>query len=355
MRDLDRQMTTLREQQAAAWVSKLEKPDSGQYAEFVAWLKESPLNVREYLMATSIEHSLDQLDAAHRYDVDELLKQFDGNVARLHAGDRTTIAEPAKTKETHRWRHAVAAVLALIAVSGGWLYRSQTAWREYQTGIGEQRVLQLDDGSVVSLNAHSHVAVRFAGNLRDVKLIEGEALFKVHHDAQRPFRVFARDAVIRDIGTQFNVYSRSDSTKVAVVEGIVEVIAQPDALAATRFGSASAPQAHATSRTLIANQQAQVSNDGSVTVSTTKNVVELVAWQQRRLVFRDESLSHIADTFNQYNHRLIRVDGDELKARRYSGAFDADDPDSLAMVLADDPGVSVDKSSEEIVIRSNRR
>jgi transmembrane sensor len=42
---------------------------------------------------------------------------------------------------------------------------------------------------VVYLNTHSRVAIRLASGEREIRLLGGEALFRVHHDPSRPLRV----------------------------------------------------------------------------------------------------------------------------------------------------------------------
>jgi ferric-dicitrate binding protein FerR (iron transport regulator) len=93
----------------------------------------------------------------------------------------------------------------------------------YATGIGEQRTIALSDGSFVELNARSRLYVRLTDRRqRDVTLLEGQALFRVAKDAQRPFVVRAGDAQVRAVGTEFDVYKKQSETVVTVVEGRVE-------------------------------------------------------------------------------------------------------------------------------------
>ena len=235
------------------------------------------------------------------------------------------------------------------------LFERHASWEEFHTETGEQRALQLEDGSVVHLNAHSRIALNFSATGRDVKLIEGEALFEVHHDAQRPFRVLTRDAVIRDIGTRFNVYSRSDGVKVAVIEGSVELTAVPTtAIAKTSKPSAQAQAAvasQASAKHIInAAQQAQVDRAGVVTVAMVPDIADATAWWQRRLVYRNETLAHIVEDFNRYNRRRIRLEGDAVMQRSYTGVFDADDPESLAQVLASDPELAVERLADATIV-----
>lgn len=353
MRDLEQKIGHLRARQASAWISALAKPDDGRRQEFVAWLKESPANVREFLAAYAIEHSLDQLDSQRRIDVDALLAQVEPRVASLPIADAASRAHASSSQRRSKLFFKVAATIAAIGVIG-WLVllQQRSTWTEFDTQTGEQRALQLEDGSVVHLNAHSRIAVNFTAAARDIKLLEGEALFEVHHETQRPFRVFTRDAVIRDIGTRFNVQSRSDGVKVAVIEGSVELTAIPKQASGSTAEPTQASQRtdDTASHVIVAEQQAQVDRNGVVTVGAVPDIEEATAWWQRRLVYRNETLAHIVEDFNRYNRRRIELRGDTVMKRAYTGVFDADDPDSLAQVLASDPELVVERQGDDTIV-----
>jgi transmembrane sensor len=55
----------------------------------------------------------------------------------------------------------------------------------YTTAVGEQRDLQLVDGSVISINAASRVRVSYSERARDVFLESGQAMFIVAKDEAR--------------------------------------------------------------------------------------------------------------------------------------------------------------------------
>ncbi|MEJ1960797.1 MAG: FecR domain-containing protein [Gammaproteobacteria bacterium] len=119
----------------------------------------------------------------------------------------------------------LAALAVLIALNQSLGFFS--GWKQYSTAVGEQRVIELQDGSTVRLNTQSRIAVRLSEHTRDIRLISGEAIFKVHHDTARPFRVHTLGAFIQAVGTEFNVYRRADRTKVAVLEGRVQISSGP--------------------------------------------------------------------------------------------------------------------------------
>ncbi len=81
MRDLNEKIADLRAQQASAWVTDLSRPDKDQRRAFLKWLHESPLNVREFLLAYSLDQSLGQLDAKRDTNIQSLLAQANVEVS----------------------------------------------------------------------------------------------------------------------------------------------------------------------------------------------------------------------------------------------------------------------------------
>ena len=367
-----RQLESLHAQQASAWLETLRRPSAGDEARFVSWLKESPRNVRDFLIMLSLDHALGEIDAGRSMGIDALLAQADARIAPLplRAGTRASGAggpqprSPAALEQAlmgSNWRRQLAALAAAVLIAAGgswaWIAHTRSDWTQFETATGEQRTFELPDGSVVYLNTHSRVAIRFAARTRDVRLLKGEALFQVHHDTSRPFRVYTDDAMVQAVGTQFDVYRREDGTVVSVIEGRVNVTPALLPTAPERTpgsasqGSGPALPAKAPSRTLSASQEARVSHAGSVSIREVSNVTDTVAWRERRLIFTDQTLGQIVDEFNRYRANPIRLEGTGVSERTYTGVFDADDADSLVEVLARDPALAVDRSPEGITVR----
>lgn len=90
---------------------------------------------------------------------------------------------------------------------------------------GETFKVVLSDSTEVWLNAESRLAYPplFGGDKRVVSL-EGEAYFKVAHDAAHPFVVISGDMRIQVLGTEFNVRRLpSGHSCVTLIDGRVEV------------------------------------------------------------------------------------------------------------------------------------
>lgn len=334
-----RQEHTLIAQHAADWLRRLQSADPAEHAAFIAWLKQSPVHVQEILLAMSVDDALDGFDAQRRIDLDALLGDA-RNVVPLRTDTRVTpaIKQPSRQK---RWLVGLAASV-LLAVTAGLLLPSLLNRTKFETTLGEQRAISLEDGSVVHLNTLSRIRTDYSAGARDIYLVEGQAIFRVAHDAQRPFRVHTDTAIVQAIGTQFDVRQLAGRTQVAVIEGVVQVSTLP----ASKADKAPEPQQ------LRAGQVAAVgSATESVAAPKVTDVKDITAWQQRRLVFRKDRLSDIAAEFNRYGRVKMNVEGEQLRAREFSGTFDADDATLLLSFLERDASLIVERDGNEIRIR----
>src|ERR1700728_1170521 len=346
-----RELEALYAVQASGWIETMRHASPGDEMRFVAWLKESPRNVRDFLLMLSLDCALEKLDAERLRGIEALIAKVDQRVTPLTL--RPAPAAAAARSRRLKWTAVAAGVL--VAAGGALFWDAHPRSHDFETATGEQRTFELEDGSVVSLNTHSRVAVRLTAHVREVRLVRGEALFHVAHDPSRPFLVSTDDAVVQAVGTQFDVYRRDDGTVVAVLEGRVKVTTAAAAPAASGSGAApvagpTAPRAAAV-RSLGASQEAQVSHEGSVSIREVSNVSDTVAWRERRLIFRDQTLEQIVGEFNRYRAHPIRLEGSGVSERVYTGVFDADDADSLLQVLARDPALAVEREGEATLVR----
>ena len=361
-----RELEALYSLQASTWVETMRHASAADEVRFVAWLKESPRNVRDFLLMLSLDNALETLDAGRLQSIETLITKVDQRVTPLTlrpapaaaaaAAVAAAAAAAGAAAQSRRPRWTALAAGFLVAAVGALFWYAHPRFHEFETATGEQRTFELEDGSVVSLNTHSRIAVRLAAHVREVRLLRGEALFHVAHDPNRPFLVSTDDAVVQAVGTQFDVYRRDCGTVVAVLEGRVNVTTVAPAPPAG--GSAAAPVAgHAAPkaaavRSLGASQEAQVSHEGSVNIREVINVSDRVAWRERRLIFRDQTLEQIVAEFNRYRATPIRLEGGQVGGRVYTGVFDADDADSLLQVLSRDPALEINRTGESILVRS---
>lgn len=335
-------------EQAVRWVEML-RSGIGERAAFFAWLAESPRHVQELNFALALMEDISGLDLEHRKQIEALAAEHGtregaaaDNVVVLERPHLTpALSTPEGRKE--RWKWAAAAGVAAVVLSA-WAWIAMSGAQNYATGIGEQRTLQLDDGSTVHLDAHSRLEVRFTASARELRLSEGEALFKVAKDAARPFTVTADETVIQALGTQFNVHRRPSGTVVSVLEGAVKV--------STNTASTAGRPGALKAETLAAGDEIRIGSRGRPLKRAKADVQNVTAWRQHRLVFQDDTLADIAAEFNRHNAvPRIQVEGESARTRRFAGTFDADAPQALIEALQTDQELVVERTPREIAIR----
>jgi transmembrane sensor len=331
---------------AHEWYIVLHDATPAQRAEFVRWLKASPRNVGEFLSVSAVYREFDGPGYGADIDVDALISSSASNVVSLD-DEQTCASQPVaalavlganapRFSPLVRWMGATAlslAVASAVAVTWMWI-RSATPM--FATARGEQRSLTLGDGTQVQLNTASRVRVQFDRTTREIELIDGEALFTVARDTARPFSVHSGRTIIQALGTQFNVQRKSDRVAVSVLEGRVAVA---DARTHRR-------------EILDAGTGVDVLPQGVLAPLKPIDIRRVVAWREKRLVFRADRLDEIVAEFNRYNAEPHFEIGDPaIGAKRFTGIFDAGAPESFARFLADIPEVQVQQDADHIWIR----
>lgn len=174
-----------------------------------------------------------------QHTVYQIEKKKEAGLSVLSSGIKSNVPFFRQT-----WFSIAASFLLLFSL--GWLvyerYQTDNLYDKFVTdnksklievinnGVNSQ-IVQLNDGSKVTLNAGSRISYEasFSGNNRVVYLT-GEAFFDVVRNPQKPFLVYANELVTKVLGTSFMVRA-NEFDKNVVVEvstGKVAVSAQKD-------------------------------------------------------------------------------------------------------------------------------
>ncbi|WP_380879409.1 transcriptional regulator [Sphingomonas sp. DBB INV C78] len=298
------------EREAAEWAARLNQRqvDSQSIEDFYAWRREGA-NASAFEKVTHIWERSGQLAA-------------DSEIARALAGalDRPTVGE-----RLTRWlsrpgtRPALAAALAiaLAGVAALFLLAMPTA---YETAVGEQRLVVLDDGSRIRINTDSRLEQRFTRHERRIAIDRGEAFFEVAHDAGRPFVVDAGESRVTALGTRFDVRRDAKSVQVLLAEGAVEV---RDGL---NLGSLPIRLVPGDGLTLRAGRKAE-----AVRVDTAA----LTSWTSGKIVLTDTPLAAAVAEVNRYAKARIELAAPGLADARVNGSFDIGDTDAFILAVTE--------------------
>jgi ferric-dicitrate binding protein FerR (iron transport regulator) len=258
-----------------------------------------------------------------------------------------------KRERYHRKRHqilgSVASIIILVSALSVLLYwgniiSPKTAntdptpsYFTYATSVGQQRILTLSGGTKIRLDENTTLLVpkRVHGN-RTVTL-NGEAYFQVTHDPDHPFMVKTNGAVIRDIGTKFNVKTdtRTHKVQVAVIQG--EVLLKK------------AGKDHLTSAALTKDHFGVLNlKDDQITIEKGA-VKNYISWKTHKLIFEGEPLGQISRQLERLYDVKIRFKSDQLKDVKLTAQLDRNELKTVLKIIAHTLNIHFRMSSDKVV------
>src|SRR5882672_9494713 len=297
------------DEEAAAWIWRM---DSAAVAAadrqgFEAWLRQDPRHRRAAAELAAVWSALDGLAEAKR---EEKIATF------------TNTAKLPLLHHPQRWWFAAAATLAAVAAGAIWLQQG-SEFQTLATAVGQQRNVTLADGSIVTLNTNTILETDIERHSREIYLRKGEAHFQVAHDRSRPFLVHAGDAVVRAVGTAFEVRVLTDQhVDVVVNEGSVEVQATAPLPALPNPAARARAAAATTVRALNAGERlSTASRDYAVTPITAQQMSSELAWREGAIIFDGQPLSEAIAEIERYTDARIVVSDPEIARLRVGGRF----------------------------------
>jgi transmembrane sensor len=321
------------EVEAASWIAQL---SDGEFSD------SDKLALREWCARSPV----------HRNTLQRLGRLW----AEFDALETLREEQPAVTEKSRlRWNpfwigHAATAGIGMLALIAWLAFRPTTELGDaplqmFATQVGEQQVFDLADGSFIHLNTDSLVEVDYGAYERRVRLVRGEAIFKVASDASRAFRVYAGSAMVQAVGTRFSVELKQDAVEVIVSEGRVSL----NRPGATGGG--------APSYFLDQNQWALI-GEGSADALTIEAIDPAViqrhlSWTTGMLEFDGEPLAEVVYEVSRYTAIRIEVTDPDLRAMRVGGRFRTGDTKALFEVIETGFGATVTQTEDVVLISAN--
>ncbi len=227
------------------------------------------------------------------------------------------------------------AAVTLVAGWSGW-----QAWRHEQaqplytqtfaTRSGQLLDAALPDQTRLRLDTATRLEVAYYRDRREVRLLDGQALFEVHANPAQPFDVLAGPLRVTVVGTRFSVrhtpgMAGADGVTVAVEEGRVRVA--PLALTnepATASGSV-----------VLLSAGEQVASDANGLLAAVSQVpaAGVAPWRSHRLPFDNQRLDRVLAELARYGPVPLVIHDPAVAALPVTGVFDPRDLATFQRVL----------------------
>ena len=312
------------QQQAIEWLLRLRTQElsEAETLEFGDWLSQDLSHAEAFADAEDLYQMMTQ---AAQMPAVELSPAT--NIGQQPSAILTK-PKPHRKRHTHHW------LAVPFSLAAAWLFtvtlvlpQQASLWdalfSDYHTGTGEQRTVQLTDGSRLLLNTDTAISVDYQANARQITLHHGQAQFTVAGDKARPFTVCADELRVRALGTVFEVYRKSG--------GDIDVTVQEHVVATWLLNDKNKQ----IPPTLVRQGQRLRYADGSSTLPPPEKTDDELtgAWRQHRVMVKDRPLGELIAEIERYRKGRIFLGGAGLKNLRVTGLFSLSDPDvTLAKV-----------------------
>ncbi len=310
-----------------------------QQQEFAGWLGKSPDNRSAY---EAVETTWEELGA---FSGSDAVRQVIEDARRDHQQRQQVIDRLAPaTKPRRRLKRIgvpVAWAACLLLAVGALLYwHKQPSYTLYQTALGEQQMVKLQDGTVIKLNTDTILKVHSSSEKRHAVLESGQAFFEVTKNAERPFYVQTDYGTVTVLGTAFDLYTRDGRVTLSLTEGKVKVTGP--AIAESLELEVAPDSGDARRVDLL---------DDRVSEVQTVAANEIQAWQNNKAIFDSVPLNQAVAEINRYNSYKIVIADPDLKSLRISGVFQTDKPELFVAALKDYyPIAAIDENNRRTVL-----
>lgn len=219
-----------------------------------------------------------------------------------------------------RRRSATRAVLASgvsMLLAGGLLYQAVPMLEMglatpqlYAAQKGGVRDVRLPDGTRLTLAGGARIEVRYTRHDRRVELLHGAIYADVIHDERRPFRIETPNAAVVDIGTSFEVVSKTGETRVTVTSGTVD------------FGHGGWFDRPIRLRA----KQAAIVGGASMRRLADMHPTDVARWRNEWTEYRGVPLRQVVADLDSLSAQRIEIDDDVLARKPVSGRVRLVDP-----------------------------
>jgi ferric-dicitrate binding protein FerR (iron transport regulator) len=211
-----------------------------------------------------------------------------------------------------------------------------------RTAYGQTDSVKIGDSFIV-LNANSTLRYNPARiEKKDSRMIlDGEAYFSIEHRPGRTLKIVTDDGTIKDLGTEFDVSTRNNQTRVALVKGRVKVISNDTSAADRKKNYVMHP-----------GELAIVSGSiKSITVQKKADLNLYTSWIHNIMTFNNTPFKEIVRKVEATYGKKVIVKDPELLNERITGSIGNANLDVLLDGLSQTLGVHMKQKGNRILVQ----
>ena len=205
--------------------------------------------------------------------------------------------------------------------------------------FGKRSFVKLSDGTKVWINSGSKMVYPavFKGNKREV-FLEGEAIFEVAHNTQKPFMVKSSSQEIEVLGTVFNVshYSDDEIMNTVLKSGSIKMTYMDD-----------------DESSFVMKPGTLSSFDKDAMAITVQQVDpdDYFSWREGFISLSNKSLQEIANRISRYYNVSIEIEGKGLDKLTFSGRLDlSEDIAKVLNTIKESSDINIIENQETIIL-----
>jgi len=287
----------------------------------IQWLEKSEENKVEYKNIRETWNLTKPNTLEYKLNIEDEWSNLNENITsnpKIASTNKTgkVLASLFSPKFKPIWATSAALVLIISSLFVFNTFNSSNKLKIITSQNNERLEVVFNDGSFAQLNSGSELQFYedFENDKRNV-ILKGEAFFSVKKDG-RPFIITTDNAITTVLGTQFNVWSRSNETRVIVKEGKVS-LAENSLLG---------------NRVILTRGELSKVKASLPPIEPTKvDADHLLGWLDGKLVFDNTSLQEIAEEFERFYNVEVSVELLDLAKYNLTGSFeDKNIKDALA-------------------------
>ena len=184
--------------------------------------------------------------------------------------------------------------------------------------VEKNRVIELSDGSFITLNRDSKVSFpdKFNNRKRKVKLL-GEAFFEISRETNRPFIIETGNGKVTVLGTSFNVITDNSKNEVEVL------VESGKVLVVSKDGTRSL--------TIEPGELGVINNNTSSSMVNTD--INYLAWNTEILIYEGTRLEDVFSDLQRTYNISVEVYNNDILNRQLTSKFENESAETIIRTI----------------------